>query len=63
MEKNLIVFDVSSYRISASSLGLLEPGKKNRLEGDHVVVGQRQRFKPDDDDDDNDDDDVVGKGP
>ena len=51
------------YRISAGSLGLFEPGKEDRLEGDHVVVGQRQRFKPDDDDDDNDDDDVVGKGP
>ena len=37
---------VCSIRISPGSLGFLQPGKKNWFQCNHVVVRQRQGFKP-----------------
>ena len=31
-----------THRVPPSCLGLLQPGKEHGLQGDHVVVGQRQ---------------------
>ena len=36
-----------TYWIPSRRLRLFEPGKQHRFESDHVVVGQRQRLKPD----------------
>ena len=37
---------ICSLRVSPSRLRLLQPGQQHGLQGDHVVMGQRQGLEP-----------------